>query len=158
MPRLCLNQTTYQLKKQILPKRTIKTIDLALPDIHALTDDTIIYLNNLFMSAGFHTILVATQQQGRELLGTFLASLNYYSYIGCLSSDAYQLPEWTNEIGYLFSSEHDLECMLTESFYYDFIWIEETKEQIKKAQLLKQKLKDLGIDQQVPIVSVLYMK
>lgn len=156
MPRLSLTHTTYHLKKQLLPKRTIKTIDLVISSVDRLTENEIIHVNNLFTTYGFHTILLKDQKESRALINRFLPTLNYYKSIACLTNPASIVPTHVDNLAYMFEQENDLDAILTECFYYDFVWIEEYQLVADQAKLLKIKLKELNLHAELPIISFLY--
>lgn len=156
MPRLGLTHT-YSIKTNHYKKKSPK-IDIALQG-KTIFDEQIIEINNLFLTAGFHTILVNDFSTGRALISTFLASLNYYHQVGCLTIDNQPLMDADNLYRMLkdnYQNNNDLDQFFMESFYYDFIWIEENESLDHISTLFKTKMKEFGIDQNIPIISLLY--
>lgn len=156
MPRLSLHPITYQLKRQSLTRRTIRTVDFAVSQTNEMTDERIIQLTNILMSMGNHRIMVPSLHQGRTMMTTFLQSLNYYTRLGCLSASATPLPELVDDLSYLFEAHDDLDSMITHTFHYELIWIEETPELAQRAQALRTKLKELGMTQSICVVTLCY--
>lgn len=131
-----------------------------------IVDEQIIHINNLLLTPGWHTFLVDSVQSGRTLLDTFLMNLHYYRDIGCLTLEQVPLsPEVENIHQQLITghyletfSNKDLEHYFIESFDFDFVWIEESTELIKNPwfSLFKQKITELKIDEQIPLISLCY--
>lgn len=158
MIRFNISNSNSTLKKN----RFVQSVDLVL-DGKTVFDDQIIALNNLLLTPGFHTILVNDVATGRTLLDTFLLTLNCYYQVGCLSTHAAPWPAGIDNIydqlvsgGYL--KDKDLEQYFMDSFHSDFIWIEEQPSLTNYHwfDLFKQKIIELHLDQEIPIISLVY--
>ena len=126
----------------------------------------IIALQEQFLGNGFQYIKVRTVAKGRVIIESFLQSLGLYQDIAILSTTP-MLPKTSmtdlyyelSNSGYLNSFESCyLEEFFIEHFYYDFMWIEATRDLLNATWFddLKRKIIDMGLDQHIPIMIVLY--
>ena len=127
--------------------------------------EQIIALNDILLTPGFHCLKAKNLLSGRVIIDTFLMSLNYFHTIGCLTMEKKQLSGNIQNIyqqleqgGYLQQGSDGIERFLVNAFYCDFILIEMQPTLITRSWLpmFQQKLIDLGIDQTIPIVYLLY--
>ncbi len=130
------------------------------------SESQIIALQEKFLENGFQYIKVRSVTKGRTIIESFLQSLGLYQDIVILSTtpilpktmvtDLYY--ELSNS-GYLNSFEpYYLEEFFIEHFYYDFMWIEATRDILNEPWFddFKKKIIDMGLDQHIPIMVVLY--
>lgn len=157
-----IRYTINNLDSLFNTKRRIKNIDLVL-DGKTLFDDQIIALNDLLLTPGFHTVLVNDIATGRILLDTFLLTLNCYYQVGCLSINPKPWPAGIDNIyQQLLNGDYlktkDLEQYFMDSFHADFIWIEEQPALTNMPwfELFKQKIIELHLDHELPIISLVY--
>ncbi len=129
----------------------------------SLTESTILELQDIFLTNGFHQINVSSIEQGRSLLYTFLDSLGIYQDVACLTAIGTPLrPDITDissdlfDSGCLDSSENYLEEFFIEQWYYDFMWIEATSDLLATPWVdeIKSKIINLKIDRQIPIIEI----
>jgi hypothetical protein len=129
------------------------------------SEEVILYLQELFLTNDWHCITVDNIQTGRSIITTLLYSLNYYHDVACLSLEEMLLDSrffdvYTHmlEGNYLEGQGYDIEDFLLDSFYADFLWIEET-DKLQAAVWYPhflQALKDLNIDKQIPVLFISY--
>jgi len=117
------------------------------------SEETIIDLQDKFLTPGLHTIIVPNVIVGRTLIVKILKSLNYYHTIGCLSETALE-SDAIFSLSYY--QETTLDNILTECFY-DFIWIECTKKFIQSLTLYDEK-KFYTTTSKIPIIAVAYQE
>ncbi len=125
----------------------------------------ILDLQEKFLTNGFQYLKTKNVLKGRNIIKTFLSTLNLYQEVGCLTLHPYSVPEGVADIyqeltygDYLNSFEtHYIEEYLFDS-YFDFIWIEANQELLTSPWFdqFVTKLITMGIDQRIPIVVVVY--
>jgi hypothetical protein len=131
----------------------------------ALSEHEILAIQDQFLTNGFHYVQMPDMGSGRVLIETFLASLDCYHNVACLTLERERLPQtvtnlyqeiYMHALGSI-SSTH-IEEYLVDHFYFDFLWIELSDVLCKQVwfEPLKQKLQDLGIAHALPIVQVSY--
>ncbi len=128
-----------------------------------LSESTILDIQDAFLTNGMHTLFVETVAVGRSLVNTFLNSLNCYCATACLTRSDQPLPPAVYDLFTdidLYSACGDLEEFFIERFYVDFLWIEYTRKfkETTWASDFEQKLRDLKIDQHIPIICLKYGK
>jgi len=131
-----------------------------------LTENQVIALHKALLTPGFHNMQVNSIEEGRAILYTMLNALSYYSDLACLSlsdsalpSSVYDLSYHLTQGGYIDKAcRTDLENFFLERFDNDFLWIEATQELMKEPWYLylEQKIVELRIDQQIPIMIISY--
>jgi hypothetical protein len=130
------------------------------------SEHQILALQEKFLTNGFQYIKVKSVVKGRLIIEPFLASLGIYTDIAVLSTTPIlpQAPmtdiyyELSNN-GYISTFEPlYLDEFFIESFYHDFMWIEATRDVLNAHWFddIKRKIIDIGIDQHIPILIVLY--
>lgn len=130
---------------------------------HVLSEYDILELQEIFLTYGFHSLVVPSLPFGRDLTIRFLDSLNCYSNIACLSlssrplrSSVINVYEELGFSGALVHSGTTIETFLLDQFYYDFLWIEMTQE-LDEAPwywLFEQKLLEFNLFKALPIVII----
>ena len=125
----------------------------------------ILELQDTFLTNGLHRLKVPNLVIGRSVVSTFLESLNCYSKIACLTlSRAPLKPTICNLYDELLFSDamsfksDALETFLLEEFYYDFLWIEATRNLIEAPWFfhLENKLIEFNLITTMPIVLFSY--
>ncbi len=131
------------------------------------SDGEILDLQEKFLTNGFQYLKVQNVIKGRSLIYSFLNSLSMYQEVGCLTLLGQPiLKEGVVDIyydlsagGYLSSFKpHYLEEFFIEQFYFDFIWIEGTRQLLTSHWFedVKRKMIDMAIDQHIPMVVCVY--
>lgn len=122
----------------------------------------ILNLQDSFLENGFHYFKVKNVFAGRTLINAFLQSLNFYHNVAALSLSTEYLKEDVVDIyndlimeGYLTKNSNlALEDFFLEKFYYDFVWIEITKDFLSSpwATNCLEIIEKLNLDQILPIL------
>lgn len=130
------------------------------------SDSQILAIQEQFLTNGFSYIKTTSVVKGRALIGSFLDSLHVYNDTACLTMSNLPVRESVSDLynelqagGYLSPFEpYCLEEFFLEHFYYDFMWIEGTRELLMSGwfEAVKRKIVDLGFDQLIPIVVIVY--
>lgn len=130
------------------------------------SDGVIFDLQEKFLSNGFQYLKAKDVERGRSIIYAFLESLALYHEISCLTLAP--IPPLKNAItdlyyelnvgGYLTSFEPYYLDEFFFEFYYDFMWIEATRPLLMSPWFedVKKKIIDMGIDQNIPIIVVVY--
>ena len=130
------------------------------------SDSDLIDLQEKFLTNGFQYLKARNIAKGRLLIGSFLKSLNLYHDVAYLSLDhSLYFPHSIGNVydelsigGFLNSFKpYYLEEYFFD-FYYDFMWIEANQELLLSPWFedVISKMISMGIDQQIPIVVVVY--
>lgn len=155
------------LLNKVLPidlTRSIRTFEILR---EPLSEQVILELQDKFLTNGFHYIKVPNQVVGRTLVERFVSSLQMYHHDGaCVTLSEQQLPPMITHVyrsisnkGYLDPFDiRDMEEFFIEDFYYDFMWIEATKELLATPWFIEFEkiLLDFHMEKHIPIVVVLY--
>lgn len=128
-----------------------------------LNEQDIIVLSDKFLTPGFHKIQVDSIEHGRNLIETFLKSLNYYHDVAMLSVEDRIQNHHANIYTSLMAQEksqsaYDFTEFLCNNFYYDFLWIEATSE-LAETMWYKEfeyELFNLNFDKIIPIIILSY--
>ena len=128
---------------------------------NSLTENDILELEDKFLSKGFQYIKVKNIKQGRSLINVFLESLNCYKNPALLTVSSEPM---SGEVVDLYEKiqsnpdNMDWGEFLLEEFFYDFLWIEATKDLLKNDwfSAFEQKIEDFRIDKEIPILVVVY--
>lgn len=130
------------------------------------TDRDILDIQEKFLSNGFQYLKVKNILQGRSIIHDFLNSLSLYNDIVCLTLANEQLREGvTNLYAELHGGDslnllepYVLDEYFVEDFYFDFMWIEATKNLLRSQEFgkIKEKLIDTVTDQHIPILVFTY--
>lgn len=133
-----------------------------------LNEEQIIDLHQALLTNGFHHMYANTIQEGRSILHVLLQSLGCHQDIACLTVENKNLPATTFDLyyylfegGYLDAKHQtDLEDFFLNRFENDFLWIEATPQLTQQPWFFyfEQKLIELRINQQVPIMIISYNK
>ncbi|MCL4229634.1 hypothetical protein KJZ61_02995 [Candidatus Dependentiae bacterium] len=132
-----------------------------------LTEDDIIILQEDFLVNGLHHIQVSDTSNGRSLIGMFLASLDCYHNVACLTadvvSDEQKIIDLLQDLREYARGRDITVCLdefLVERFYYDFLWIECSEQLGKEIDLdiFIQKLGNLNFIETLPIMFLHYTK
>lgn len=131
-----------------------------------MTEDDILYLQDIFLTNGMHAISVPDVKTGRSIMYSMLQSLNYYHMAACMArtqtlpldasiTDIYsQLSCAAHETCY-----EEVERFYIEEFFGDFLWIE-LSPQLVDAQLLAHSFHALNVLEmcrRIPIVTLSYV-
>jgi len=119
-----------------------KSIDIAhisRVSVNAISEDDILYLNDLLLTNGLHQVVVKNMDSGCTIIETFLMCLNKYQWICWLSGSAknsrhiYDLKDDLKSYGCL-NSESMLvyEAYFSEQFYADCLVIECTEKLLQQ--------------------------
>ena len=131
-----------------------------------LSDQTILEIQEKFLSNGFQYLKIGTIKEGRSLIQLFLGSMSIHHDIACLTLQERSLPSNVTNIysilnggGYL--SSFELCCIeeyFIEHFYFDFMWIEATSDLLLSGWFegVKKILINSAIDQHIPILVCVY--
>lgn len=164
-----INQHDIVSKKHLLKERTA-SFQRHTQEFHVVTqpfsERDIIWLQELFLTNGWHCLQVEDLHAGRSLINTMLYSLNYYHDVVCLTIEDHPLLDSSYfdvylhllEGEYLDGQPCDVEEFFIEHFYADFLWIEETSELVRSAwyQQFLQALQDLKMANHIPIIILSY--
>jgi len=130
------------------------------------SEHDIIWIQELFLTNGWHCLQLNDVRAGRSIINTMLYSLNYYHDVACLTiEDCPQLDSSCCDIyaellekGYLESDPYDVDAFFLEDFNADFLWIEKTAELIKSPwyQYFLLALQDLQMSNHMPVIIVSY--
>lgn len=143
-----------------LQKNVVKIYDQRL-----ISHEQVINLYDILLTPGFHCLSANNIIEGRLIIDIFLMSLNYFHNISCLTTEKkdfsgpiHNIYKELEQGGYLAQGSDGIERYLLDFFYYDFLLIEMQPTLIKSSwlPLFQQKLIDLGIDQTIPIIYLLY--
>lgn len=126
-----------------------------------MSEEQILQLQDLFLSAGSHTMHVADHAQGRVIINTFLRALRCYNSIGCftqsnltLEKEFFDIYSYLQGCGYLHeTSSMNLDQFFLEEFEFDFIWIEADPSK-KDIACFEQKLQEFEIDRRIAIFKI----
>jgi len=132
-----------------------------------ISEVEILYLQDLFLTPGFHKIKFTNLKVARNQLYTILDSLKFYQNTAALSlqttgfrEDLTDLYSELLQYGCLDtpenSSNENLVSFCLDNFYYDFLWIEnpQTLEINQWYQQLLEFIADFKLDQLIPICLV----
>lgn len=131
-----------------------------------LSEQSILEIQEKFLSNGFQYLKVQSIQEGRALIETFLNTLGLYNDVACLTTAKDSIPHNATDIyrileagGYLSPFEdYYLEEYFVEHFYFDFMWIEATTDMLMSSwfENVKKILIHTAIDQHIPILVCVY--
>lgn len=132
----------------------------------SLSEDDILFLQDIFLKTGFHHIRVADILSGRTIMYKLLESIHYYHEITCLTGNL-QIP-LKRRINNLYqalekccgshATYESIEEYFLENYYADFLWIELSEELFKKsiATCALSIMHQLGMADNIPIISISY--
>lgn len=130
-----------------------------------LTESDILSIQDRFLTNGFQHIKVKDIATGRVLVDTFmqfLQSLRVYHDIACLTTSTRALRpgicDIYAELALWQESKCDLEEFFLDTFYFDFIWIEATKDMVAQSWYaeFERQIIELQLDSHIPIVVLWY--
>lgn len=128
-----------------------------------MSEDDILYLQDIFLTNGIHAISVADIHAGRSIMFSMLQSLNFYQTVACLTCDKAPLEKSIVDIYSQLSSEQDVqyeevEHFFIEEFFSEFLWIELSEKLISKTLLAHSfhALNELEMARRMPIVTLSY--
>lgn len=148
----------------IVQHKLAAALDAPLTITGQLSDQQIIDLHNCFLTIGFQHIQVSNEHEGRKLMGTLLASLDYYQNVACLTDSDIQLYPSIYDIStYLIEARYvpkNLESFFFEQHEFDFMWIELTPSLIAQSwfEEFKVLLVSHNLHIAMPIVCLSYGK
>lgn len=127
------------------------------------SEQEIMNLQDLFLTNGFHDIVVSSVEEGRLLIQTFFNALNYYKHVACLSMSSKKLPDQVSDIYQTLSESGEINQktifeFLMNHFYADLLVVEMSKKLMSEKWLteFQQQLIDFKIDAAMPIISISY--
>lgn len=144
-----------------------KSIDIAhisRVSVNALSEDDILYLNDLLLTNGFHRVVVKNMNSGCAIIETFLMCLNKYQFICWLSGSGknsnyiYDLKDDLKVYGCLDSESLSLyEAYFSEQFYADCLVIESTQELMRQRwyYYFYKAMKKAHVAQRIPIIQLI---
>ncbi|MCX5922011.1 MAG: hypothetical protein NTX86_01655 [Candidatus Dependentiae bacterium] len=138
-------------------------IDIPLLVNNPLTESDILFLQDAFLTNGFHSIKVRDIAAGRCLMQTFLQSLRITD-VACLTMAAMPLEDNVTDIYEQLLQEghsdkkNSIEEFLLNDGYFNFIWIEATQELENKNwhMLFQESIIACNLDRHMPIIELSY--
>lgn len=132
-----------------------------------LSEETILDVQNQFMTNGFHYIGMADRQSSRELVMTMLSCLNYYDSVACLTLGQEPLEPHVADIHLELLAWHcimptspsnALQEFFLDTFYYDFMWIEASEKLLQEPWFsrFEECIINLELDKKLPILVFYY--
>ncbi|MCX5924466.1 MAG: hypothetical protein NTZ68_03520 [Candidatus Dependentiae bacterium] len=130
-----------------------------------LSDLEIIKLQNIFMTPGLHHISTENILSGRVLTDNILKSLQYYNFIGCLTTsqilsdlDIANMYELYLDCNEMFEDTCSLEDLFIDCFHFDFVYIELSEDLLSKISLkkLQSLCEALTARQSIAVVMISY--
>lgn len=130
-----------------------------------LVEQTIINVQQYFLTNGLHCITIASHEQGRSLLRVCLDSLGIYSNIGIVTVTTKKAPEHYHDIYQELCYAHalgvqdgSLEEFMLSSFHCDFLVLEYTQELLEQPWFghFEQLIAEYSLAKAIPIVMFLY--
>jgi len=139
--------TTSLLTRIVRPSRRIE---------ESLSENTILELNDIFLTRGIHAMTAYSVEEGRNLIYAVLASLKCFHTIACVTLAT--LPLEPSIYACAAVASVNIEEFFVERPYFDFLWIESTQtlEQAPWFADFKTCLLDQHLDQEMPILVVSY--
>jgi len=131
-----------------------------------MTEDDILYLQDLFLTNGMHAISVPDVKTGRSIMHSMLQSLNYYQMAACMTRmQTPPLEESITDIcSQLARAGHELcyeevEHFYIEEFFGDFLWIEFSPQLVDTPLLAHSfhALNVLEMFRKIPIIALSYV-
>ncbi len=132
-----------------------------------LSESDILYLQDAFLTNGFHHIQVKNIAAGRSIIRTFLGSLATYHDIACLTATnsiengVFDIGTALHAGGYVDPlGERELEEFFIEEFYFDFMWIEASRELLASSWFVdfERKLEDFKVTCHIPMIVISYQE
>ncbi len=132
---------------------------------HQMSEDDILFLQDIFLTNGVHAINVADVRVGRSIVHSMLQSLNFYQAVACMTCDqTTPLAESIIDVySFLSNKNYDLsyeevEHFFIEEFFSDFLWIELSEKLINTSLFAYsfQALNELDMPRRIPIVTLSY--
>jgi len=131
-----------------------------------LTAEDILYLQELFLTNGFHHIRVPTVEDGRSLMYKLLNSMHFFNDIACLtcinepaiSCDVYDI---LNDLRTYCNGDESINVIeeyFLEVFFTDFMWIE-LNEALTKDPFVEQAIyvmHSIEVVHRMPVVALSY--
>ena len=156
-------------KEHLLKNRTVPSACHEL-EAHLVkqpfSEEDIIWLQELFLTNGWHCLKVEDLHVGRSIFNTMLYSLGYYHDVAYLTmadeplldSSYFDVYLHLIEGEYLDGQPYNVEDFFIERFYADFLCIEETEElaRTKWYPQFLQVLQDLKMVNHIPIIILSY--
>lgn len=129
-----------------------------------LTEEDILFLQDIFLTNGLHHIKVPSVLSGRTIIYKFLRSMNYYHHVTCLTcNDDFPLKKTVGNLFQLLkracgqepSYEH-IENYFLEQWFADFMWVELSEDLITNGMVIHalHAMHELDLAHHIPIISV----
>ena len=141
MKNLCYN----------LDSKINQPFSLKLNNTFAISEQQILELQDILLTNGMHYLSVPTIQEGRALIYTFLDALRCYQSIACFTIQGNSLKKSVRDL-YTQLDQKNWDHFFVDEFNSDFLWIEQDASIHHSSMLLEEKLCQLGMDQQLPII------
>ncbi len=144
--------------------KSINIAHISRVSISALSEDDILYLNDLLLTNGFHQVVVKNMDAGCAIIETFLICLNKYQWIYWLSGSdkkndhIYNLEDDLRAYGCLASESLSLyEAYFSEQFHADCLVIACTQQLMRQKwyYYFYQALKKNSVAQHIPIIQLI---
>ena len=125
-------------------------------------EQSIITIQQYFLTPGMHCIEVPTVQQGRSLLRICLDSLQIFADVALLTMATKKCPaqyrDLYEEVKHLTVHDGTLEEFILTSFYNDFLIIEYTPQLLEQPWFgtFEQLLSKYSIAQSIPVIIFMY--
>lgn len=131
-----------------------------------LTEDDIIFLQDVFLTNGLHHIKVPSVVSGREIIYKLLQSMHYYHYVTCLTGNV-DVP-LKRTVSNLFQNisqccgqdcgYDEVENYFLEQCYTDFMWVELSEPLLNNAMVIHalQAMHKLDLAHHIPVISISY--
>ncbi len=130
-----------------------------------LVEQTIINVQQYFLTPGVHCITIATHEQGRSLLRVCLDSLEIYTNVGIVTVTTKKAPahyrdmyEELEHAQALCLGDGRLEEFMLSSFQCDFLVLEYTQELLEQPWFgrFEQLLSEYSVAKSIPVIMFLY--
>lgn len=128
-----------------------------------LTEEDILYLQDILLKNRLNHICFSDVKTGRDVMNILLQALNYYNSVACLSVTK-DVPLCVHDmyadlLADSIESEDEVAAFFLESFEYDCMWVEMTKEFMQKPLMVSivQILHSVAADAHLPIVAISYI-
>ncbi len=130
-----------------------------------LVEQTIITVQQYFLTPGLHCITIPNHEQGRSLLRVCLDSLDLYSDVGMVTVTTKKTPAHYRDLyaeledaQAVFSDNGRLEEFMLSSFQCDFLVMEYTPELLEKPWFgrFEQALTEYSVSKAIPVVMFIY--
>lgn len=134
-------------------------------NVHMISEQEIIKLQDTFLTTGIHSITVASIEEGRTLITKFMHALNCYHSIACLKNNNLELDSSLFDVYKTLSeygeiTNHSIFTLFLDQFTSDFLFIETTKTLMQKPwyENFLQQLAEFKLHQTIPVICLSYVQ